>query len=129
MSGGTNQLFDPEAPPGGEPGPATEEPTRPGPEQAAPEPRAAVSERLAARVAAAERRARSGGPRAGPGDESGGGSGYDPEVHRDTHPDVLSIGGLYEQVEHALARAFPRTRQLWVRGEIHHLSDHRSGHL
>jgi exodeoxyribonuclease VII large subunit len=28
-----------------------------------------------------------------------------------------------------LARAFPRTRQLWVRGEIHHLSDHRSGHL
>ena len=54
---------------------------------------------------------------------------FDPELHRETHPDVLSIGGLYEQVEHALARAFPRTRQLWVRGEIHHLSDHRSGHL
>ena len=84
-------------------------------------------------MAAAERRARSGGPRpdpgSDPGEESGGGSGFDPELHRDTHPDVLSIGGLYEQVEHALARAFPRTRQLWVRGEIHHLSDHRSGHL
>ncbi len=24
---------------------------------------------------------------------------------------------------------FPRNRPLWVRGEIHHLSDHRSGHL
>ena len=25
--------------------------------------------------------------------------------------------------------AFPRNRQLWVRGEIQHISDHRSGHL
>ena len=102
MSSGSNQLFDPEAPP------------------------EAPSERLAARVAAAERRARSGSD---PRGESGRESGYDPDLHRDTHPDVLSIGGLYEQVEHALAQAFPRTRQLWVRGEIHHLSDHRSGHL
>ncbi len=54
---------------------------------------------------------------------------YDPELHRDTHPDVLSIGGLYESVDGALARAFPRNRPLWVRGEIAHLSDHRSGHL
>jgi exodeoxyribonuclease VII large subunit len=42
---------------------------------------------------------------------------------------VLSIGGLYDEVDGALARSFPRTRQLWVRGEIHSLSDHRSGHL
>ena len=150
MSGGANQLFDPEAPTRGPPGAesaAGTEQRGPGtprgggatPEESGPRApaRAAVSERLAARVAAAERRARSGGPRPDPEserqvrprEESGGGSGFDPELHRDTHPDVLSIGGLYEQVEHALARAFPRTRQLWVRGEIHHLSDHRSGHL
>ncbi len=54
---------------------------------------------------------------------------FDPELHRETHPDVLSIGALYNEVETALTRAFPRTRQLWVRGEISHLSDHRSGHL
>jgi exodeoxyribonuclease VII large subunit len=42
---------------------------------------------------------------------------------------VLSIGSLYEEVEGALSRAFPRNRHLWVRGEIQHLSDHRSGHL
>ncbi len=142
MSNGANQLFDPEAPPGAESVAGADEADQDGAEETAPTPeesgaptraRSAVSERLAARVAAAERRARSGGPRPDPGsdprEESGGGSGFDPELHRDTHPDVLSIGGLYEQVEHALARAFPRTRQLWVRGEIHHLSDHRSGHL
>ena len=63
--------------------------------------------------------------------ESGGrtSSAYDPDLHRDTHPDVLSVGGLYESVDGALARAFPRTRPLWVRGEIVQLSDHRSGHL
>lgn len=54
---------------------------------------------------------------------------FDPTVHRDTHPDVLSIGGLYQAVEGALSRAFPRNRPLWVRGEIANLSDHRSGHL
>jgi exodeoxyribonuclease VII large subunit len=54
---------------------------------------------------------------------------YDPDLHRDTHPDVFSISGLYESVEGALSRAFPRNRPLWVRGEISHLSDHRSGHL
>ena len=32
-------------------------------------------------------------------------------------------------MEGALGRAFPRARPLWVRGEISHLSDHRSGHL
>jgi exodeoxyribonuclease VII large subunit len=57
------------------------------------------------------------------------GDAFDPEVHADTHPDVLSIGGLYDQVEGALNRAFPRSKHLWVRGEITHLSDHRSGHL
>jgi len=43
-------------------------------------------------------------------------------------PDVLSIGGLYDQVEAALTSAFPRRRQLWVRGEIQSFSDSRSGH-
>lgn len=52
-----------------------------------------------------------------------------PDEDRDTQRDVLSIGGLYESVEGALSRAFPRNRPLWVRGEISHLSDHRSGHL
>jgi exodeoxyribonuclease VII large subunit len=42
---------------------------------------------------------------------------------------VLSIGSLYEEVEDALGSAFPRNRHLWVRGEIQHISDHRSGHL
>jgi exodeoxyribonuclease VII large subunit len=42
---------------------------------------------------------------------------------------VLTIGGLYDEVEAALARSFPRRRHVWVRGEIQHLSDHRSGHL
>ena len=72
-----------------------------------------------------------GGGATGAG-RAGAGAGtdaYDPELHRDTHPDVLSVSGLYESVEGALSRAFPRTRPLWVRGEISHLSDHRSGHL
>ena len=42
---------------------------------------------------------------------------------------VHSIGGVYEHVEGALNLAFPRNRHLWVRGEIQHVSDHRSGHL
>ncbi len=62
-------------------------------------------------------------------DASGGVHDFDPAVHGEDHPDVLSIGGLYEAVEGALSRAFPRARPLWVRGEISHLSDHRSGHL
>jgi exodeoxyribonuclease VII large subunit len=43
---------------------------------------------------------------------------------------VLSIGGLYDEVEDALTSTFPRNRQLWVRGEIHSFSDQsgRSGH-
>jgi exodeoxyribonuclease VII large subunit len=49
----------------------------------------------------------------------------DPEDRRGVH----SIGGLYEQVEGALNQVFPRNRHLWVRGEIQHVSDHRSGHL
>jgi exodeoxyribonuclease VII large subunit len=46
------------------------------------------------------------------------------------HAGVLSIGALYDQVESALTSAFPRNRQLWVRGEIHSFSDQagRSGH-
>jgi exodeoxyribonuclease VII large subunit len=43
---------------------------------------------------------------------------------------VLSIGALYDDVEAALSSAFPRHRQLWVRGEIQSFSDQtgRSGH-
>ena len=48
---------------------------------------------------------------------------------RRTAAGVHSIGGVYEQVEGALNQAFPRNRHLWVRGEIQHVSDHRSGHL
>jgi exodeoxyribonuclease VII large subunit len=48
-----------------------------------------------------------------------------PEDRRGVH----TIGGLYEQVEGALSQVFPRHRHLWVRGEIQHVSDHRSGHL
>ncbi len=46
------------------------------------------------------------------------------------HANVLSIGGLYDEVEAALTSVFPRRRQLWVRGEIQSLSDQsgRSGH-
>ena len=48
----------------------------------------------------------------------------------DAHPDALSIGALYDQVEGALSAAFPRGRQVWVRGEIHSFSDQagKSGH-
>ncbi len=58
-----------------------------------------------------------------------GSAAFDPALHRDTHPDVLSVGALYDEVDTALARSFPRNRRLWVRGEIAKLSDHRSGHL
>ncbi len=51
--------------------------------------------------------------------------GVEPEDRRGVH----SIGGVYDQVEGALNQAFPRNRHLWVRGEIEHVSDHRSGHL
>ena len=51
------------------------------------------------------------------------------EAQPEERDGVLSIGGLYDEVEAALAQSFPRRRHLWVRGEIQHLSDHRSGHL
>lgn len=42
---------------------------------------------------------------------------------------VLTIADLYGEVEDALVRSFPRGRQLWVRGEIHNVSDQvRTGH-
>lgn len=46
------------------------------------------------------------------------------------HADALSIAGLYDEVEAALGRAFPRRRPLWVRGEIQHVVDQhgRRGH-
>ncbi|MGO8826908.1 MAG: exodeoxyribonuclease VII large subunit [Acidimicrobiales bacterium] len=70
-------------------------------------------------AAAPDRRAPSGGAEPAPTAER------DPGERRG----VLSIGGLYEEVEGALGAAFPRNRHLWVRGEIQHISDHRSGHL
>ncbi|HUZ08950.1 MAG TPA: exodeoxyribonuclease VII large subunit [Acidimicrobiales bacterium] len=43
--------------------------------------------------------------------------------------DALSIAEVYDEVEVALARVFPRGRSLWVRGEIQNVSDQaRSGH-
>jgi exodeoxyribonuclease VII large subunit len=57
------------------------------------------------------------------------GSGREP-ADAEERAGVLSIGGLYDEVEAALAQSFPRRRHLWVRGEIQNLSDHsRSGHL
>ena len=65
-------------------------------------------------------------PSEGVGAGSATGSGDGPEERSG----VLSIGGLYDEVQAALAQSFPRRRHLWVRGEIQHLSDHsRSGHL
>ncbi len=43
------------------------------------------------------------------------------------HSDALSIADLYDEVQGALERAFPRRRPLWVRGEIQHISDQRAG--
>ena len=56
--------------------------------------------------------------------------GADDPTEDGGHAYVLSIGALYDEVEEALAAAFPRRRQLWVRGEIQSLSDQsgRSGH-
>ena len=43
--------------------------------------------------------------------------------------DALSIAEVYDEVESALARVFPRGRSLWVRGEIQNVSEQpRSGH-
>lgn len=48
----------------------------------------------------------------------------------DLRPDALSIAALYNEVEAALARTFPSGRSLWVRGEVHSISDQagRTGH-
>lgn len=43
------------------------------------------------------------------------------------HADALSIAGLYDEVQGALERVFPRRRDLWVRGEIQHVADQRAG--
>jgi exodeoxyribonuclease VII large subunit len=43
------------------------------------------------------------------------------------HDDALSIAGLYDEVQGAIERVFPRRRALWVRGEIQHVSDPKSG--
>ncbi|MFZ0666691.1 MAG: exodeoxyribonuclease VII large subunit, partial [Acidimicrobiales bacterium] len=45
----------------------------------------------------------------------------------DDHVDALSISALYDRIEVALARTFPRRATLWVRGEIQSVSD-RTGH-
>jgi exodeoxyribonuclease VII large subunit len=41
--------------------------------------------------------------------------------------DALTVAELYDEVDDVLGRAFPRSRLLWVRGEIQHVSD-RTGH-
>ena len=72
-------------------------------------------------------------PEAPPGDAAPDrrtGSGGDESTgQQEDRRGVHSIGGLYERVEGALTQAFPRNRHLWVRGEVAHVSDHRSGHL
>jgi exodeoxyribonuclease VII large subunit len=45
----------------------------------------------------------------------------------DRGEDALSISALYDRVEVALSRAFPKRRSMWVRGEIQSISD-RTGH-
>ena len=45
----------------------------------------------------------------------------------DQHADAMSISTLYDRVEVALARAFPKRRSIWVRGEIQSVAD-RTGH-
>jgi exodeoxyribonuclease VII large subunit len=45
----------------------------------------------------------------------------------DRGEDALSISALYDRVEVVLARAFPKRRSMWVRGEIQSISD-RTGH-
>ena len=45
----------------------------------------------------------------------------------DDHADALSISALYDRVEVAITRAFPKRRSMWVRGEIQSISD-RTGH-
>ncbi|MGH9088558.1 MAG: exodeoxyribonuclease VII large subunit [Acidimicrobiales bacterium] len=52
------------------------------------------------------------------------------DVATEAHPDALSIADLYDEVQGALNRAFPRSRQRWVRGEIQHVADQhgRTGH-
>lgn len=49
------------------------------------------------------------------------------EVLGGEHADALSIADLYDEVQGALERTFPRRRALWVRGEIQHVSDQRAG--
>ena len=42
-------------------------------------------------------------PAAAPDQAEAEAGGFDPELHRETHPDVLSIGALYNEVETALS--------------------------
>ena len=43
------------------------------------------------------------------------------------HADAVTISDLYDEVQGALERTFPRRRTLWVRGEIQHVFDQRAG--
>ena len=61
--------------------------------------------------------------------------GYGDRVARVTQPslidercDALSISALYDRVDVALTRAFPKRRSMWVRGEIQSTTE-RSGHF
>jgi len=51
-----------------------------------------------------------------------------PGLFPDERIDALSIGDLLDQVNRAIADAFPRGPGVWVRGEIQSIQDHRSGH-
>lgn len=56
-----------------------------------------------------------------------GGAARLPDLLPGERSDALSIAALYGRVQGALARALPRGRPLWVRGEIQSVSD-RTGH-
>ncbi len=43
------------------------------------------------------------------------------------HADAVSISALYDRIDVAITRAFPKRRSIWVRGEIQSVSD-RTGH-
>ncbi len=54
-------------------------------------------------------------------------SGVSQQSFLDPREDAISISALYDQVEVALARVFPKRRSIWVRGEIQSITD-RTGH-
>lgn len=53
--------------------------------------------------------------------------GSDALVAGSEHPGTMGIAELYDEVDAAIGRTFPKSREVWVRGEVQSLSD-RTGH-